>query len=74
MDDPVLSSEVPPYAGDPDEFEPYGVGYVELAGEVRVEGRLTEADPERLRIGMPMELVLILRTGRDLAFTPVEDS
>ena len=37
-------------------FEPYGVGYVELPGEVRVEARLTEADPARLRIGMPMEL------------------
>ena len=33
---------------DPDEFEPYGVGYVELVGEVRVEARLTEADPARL--------------------------
>ena len=47
----------PPYAG-PDEFEPYGVGYVELPGEVRVEGRLTVADPDRLRIGMAMELVI----------------
>ncbi len=37
-------------------FKPYGVGYVELGG-VRVEGRLTEADPEKLRIGMEMEVV-----------------
>jgi uncharacterized OB-fold protein len=68
----------PPYAGDPDEFEPYGVGYVELAGEVRVEARLTEADPERLRIGMPMELVLVPAPGGNgavtYAFRPVEDS
>ena len=65
----------PPYVGDPDGFEPYGVGYVELAGEVRVEGRLTEADPERLRIGMPMELVLIPTPGGvTFAFTPVDDS
>ena len=68
----------PPYAGDPDAFEPYGVGYVELAGEVRVEGRLTEADPERLRIGMPMELVLMPAAGGNgavtYAFRPVEDS
>ena len=49
----------PPYAGDPDAFEPYGVGYVELPGEVRVEARLTEADPERLRIGMSMEVVTV---------------
>jgi uncharacterized protein len=48
----------PPYAG-PDEFEPFGVGYVELPGEVRVEARLTVADPVRLRIGMPMELVIV---------------
>jgi uncharacterized protein len=53
----------PPYAGAAEDFEPYGVGYVELAGEVRVEARLTEADPERLRIGMPMELVLIPAPG-----------
>jgi uncharacterized OB-fold protein len=68
----------PPYACDPDEFEPYGVGYVELPGELRVEARLTEADPERLRIGMSMELVLIAAPGGDgavtYAFTPVEDS
>ena len=50
----------PPFAvDDPDAFEPYGVGYVELPGEVRVEARLTEADPGRLRIGLPMELTLV---------------
>jgi uncharacterized OB-fold protein len=38
-------------------FRPYGVGYVELPGGVRVEGRLTENDPEKLRIGMAMEVV-----------------
>ncbi|MEO0998275.1 MAG: OB-fold domain-containing protein [Pseudomonadota bacterium] len=48
-----------PYAGSvsPATFEPYGVGYVELPGAVRVEARLTEADPGRLAIGMPMEVV-----------------
>ena len=68
----------PPYAGDPEEFEPYGVGYVELEGELRVEARLTEADPERLRIGMPMELVLIPAPGPNgamtFAFRPLEAS
>src|SRR5215213_6962663 len=49
----------PPYAGAAEDFEPYGVGYVELPGEVRVEARLTEADPARLRIGMEMELTLL---------------
>ncbi|MEM0954920.1 MAG: Zn-ribbon domain-containing OB-fold protein [Pseudomonadota bacterium] len=38
-------------------FQPYGVGYVELAGGVRVEGRLLENDPAKLRIGMPMDVV-----------------
>jgi len=67
----------PPYAGAPDDFEPYGVGYVELPGEVRVEARLTEADPARLRIGMPMELVLVSAPGSNgaqtFAFRPVEE-
>ncbi len=40
-----------------DTFEPYGVGYVELPGAVRVEGRLTENDPAKLHIGMAMEVV-----------------
>jgi uncharacterized OB-fold protein len=48
----------PPSAG-PEEFEPYGVGYVELPGEVLVETRLTVADPDRLRIGMAVELVVV---------------
>lgn len=47
-----------PYAG-PVEFEPFGVGYVELAGQVIVETILTENDPEALQIGMPMELVIV---------------
>jgi uncharacterized OB-fold protein len=38
-------------------FRPYGVGYVELPGGVRVEGRLTENDPAKLRIGMAMDVV-----------------
>jgi uncharacterized OB-fold protein len=50
-----------PYAsGETDEtFRPYGVGLVELDGEVRVESRLTTADVGQLRIGMAMELVVI---------------
>ena len=41
----------------PETFKPYGVGYVELPGGVRVEGRLTENDPQKLHIGMEMELL-----------------
>jgi uncharacterized OB-fold protein len=68
----------PPYEGPTgDEFVPYGVGYVELPGEVRVEALLTESDPERLRIGMPMELTLIPAPGASgamtFAFGPVEE-
>jgi uncharacterized protein len=59
----------PPYAGSADDFEPYGVGYVELDGEVRVEALLTESDPERLAIGMEMELTLIPAPGRSDAVT-----
>jgi uncharacterized OB-fold protein len=49
----------PPYnSGEsPETFKPYGVGYVELPGGVRVEGRLTESDPGKLSIGMPMDVV-----------------
>ncbi|MFK8025900.1 MAG: Zn-ribbon domain-containing OB-fold protein [Ilumatobacter sp.] len=51
--------KAPPYLGPTGaDFEPYGVGYVELPGQVRVETRLTEADPDRLEIGMEMEIVL----------------
>ena len=64
----------PPFVSEGD-FEPYGVGYVELQGEVRVETRLTEADPERLRIGMLMELTTIPAAGGKVtyAFRPVEE-
>ena len=41
----------------PETFRPYGVGYVELPGGTRVEGRLTESDPDKLEIGMDMEVV-----------------
>ena len=50
----------PPYAGDvnPATFEPYGVGYVDIDRQVRVETRLTVADPEQLEIGMALVMVL----------------
>lgn len=40
-------------------FVPYGVGYVELPCGLKVESRLVEADPDRLRIGMPMRLAIL---------------
>jgi uncharacterized protein len=53
--------KAPPYLGDADAstFEPFGVGYIELPGQVKVEARLTVSDPASLRIGMAMELVLV---------------
>jgi uncharacterized OB-fold protein len=77
----------PPYAGKetPQTFEPYGVGYVELEleggdGGVIVESRLTENDPDRLAIGLPVELVIVpFTTDEDgtevvtFAFAPVEE-
>jgi uncharacterized OB-fold protein len=57
----------PPYSGPKGkDFVPFGVGYVELGDEVKVESRLTESDPERLEAGMEMELVVVpYRTDDD---------
>lgn len=70
----------PPYAGPTGrDFVPFGVGFVELPGEVKVESRLTVSDPDLLTQGMEMELVLVpLRTDDDgnevvtFAFRPVD--
>ena len=55
------------------------MGMVQLGDEVRVEGRLTEGDAAKLRIGMEVELVVVpFRTDPDgtevmtYAFAPVE--
>jgi uncharacterized OB-fold protein len=69
----------PPYDGPetPETFEPYGVGYVELPGQVRVQTRIKTADLSRLETGMEMELVVekyVEREGSDVYayfFTPV---
>lgn len=72
----------PPYLGPAamDTFKPFGVGYVELPGQVKVETRLTESDPGVLRIGMPVELVVVpISTDDDgneimtFAFRPVDE-
>jgi uncharacterized OB-fold protein len=74
-----FAPKAPPYLeGGVEDFAPYGVGYIELPGEVRVEARLTESDPARLRIGMPMELTLIPVPGAGdkltYAFRPLEET
>lgn len=68
-----------PYAG-PADFEPFGVGYVELAGQVIVEAVLTENDPDALTIGARMELCIVpFRSdpdGREVvtfAFRPIPE-
>jgi uncharacterized OB-fold protein len=68
----------PPYNG-PEPFVPYGLGYVELPDQVKVEALLTTNDASRLRIGMQMRLVLIPyitddqgRTVVTFAFEPAE--
>lgn len=48
----------PPFVGDAANFVPFGVGYVELPEGIRIEARLTESDPQKLAIGMDMELVI----------------
>jgi uncharacterized OB-fold protein len=50
-----------PYAGGEtaETFEPFGVGLVQLDDVVRVEARLTESDPAKLRVGMEVELAIV---------------
>ena len=71
-----------PYAGGetPETFTPFGIGLVQLGDEVRVEGRLTERDPDKLRIGMDVELVIVpFRLDDDgtevvtYAFAPIDE-
>lgn len=72
--------KAPPYLGDVsrETFQPYGVGYVALP-ELKVEARLTEARPEKLTLGMQLELVTVAlahdEAGNEIhtfAFSPVE--
>jgi uncharacterized protein len=49
-----------PYAGPTGkDFVPFGVGLVQLGDVIRVEGRLTENDPEKLEFGQEVELTMI---------------
>jgi uncharacterized OB-fold protein len=68
-----------PYAGPAgDDFVPFGVGLVQLGDVIRVEGRLTENDPAKLKFGAQVELTMIPFTtdadGNEIvtfAFQPV---
>lgn len=72
-----------PYDGNDtaETFQPYLVGYVELEGELIVEGRLTDCTIDQLELGLPMELRLVPYTTRPdgtevltYAFAPVADT
>ncbi len=71
----------PPYDGPetPETFRPFGVGYVELPDQTRVQTRIKCDDVEKLHVGMEMELVVekyIERDGKDVVsyfFQPVEE-
>lgn len=72
-----------PYKGPAGkDFVPFGVGLIQLGmgdeAVIRVEGRLTENDPEKLRFGMQVELTMVPFTTDDegneivtFAFQPV---
>ena len=74
----------PPYLGATGkDFVPFGVGLVQLGlgneAVIRVEGRLTENDPEKLQFGQQVELTMVpFATDDDgneivtFAFQPVE--
>jgi uncharacterized protein len=70
----------PPYKGPVGkDFVPFGVGLVQLGDVLRVEGRLTENDPAKLRFGMTVELTMLPfatdADGNDIvtfAFAPIE--
>lgn len=71
----------PPYEGPetPETFKPYGVGYIELADQTRVEARIQTDDISKLHIGQDVELVVekyIERDGKDIIsyfFKPVDE-
>ena len=72
-------SKAPPYLGetDPEKFRPYGVGYVDIKDQLKVEARLTESDSKVLKSGMPMRLTTVViaqdEDGNDIhtfAFEP----
>lgn len=70
----------PPFKG-PEPFEPYGVGMIELPEGLRVTSVLEESDPDKLKVGMEMELVITKffedEAGRDVVaykFKPIGTS
>ena len=48
----------PPPAITPDPYEPYAVGVVDLDDGLRVAGRMTTTDPDRVKVGARVKVVL----------------
>jgi uncharacterized OB-fold protein len=68
----AFQPKAPYNAGEQEgEFQPYGVGYVEMPSGVKVESRLTCADASHLRIGMPMHLCVV-NYGQRADGTPLQ--
>lgn len=71
----------PPYDGPEtaETFKPFGVGYIELPDQTRVQARIKTEDVDNLKVGMEMELVIekyIERDGKDIVsyfFQPVDE-
>jgi uncharacterized OB-fold protein len=70
----AVTAPPPGYLGE----TPYGMGVVELPEGIRVIARLTEANPDALAAGQPMELRIVPlhadADGNDVvtfAFSPV---
>ena len=60
----------PPYAG-PADFEPFALGYVELAEQVIVESRFDGIAFDALRVGLPVALRIVpFGDGETFAFGP----
>lgn len=55
-----------PFAGPTGNmFTPFGIGLVQLDDVIRVEARLTENDPAKLRFGMEVVLTMVPLTTDD---------
>lgn len=52
----IMYYPAPPPYKPPDPFVPYGVGWVELPEGLVIYSLLTENDPTKLKVGMPLEL------------------
>ncbi|MBM3154202.1 MAG: DNA-binding protein [Chloroflexi bacterium] len=54
----IMYYPAPPPYKPPDPFVPYGLGWIELPEGLAVLSHLTENNPEKLRVGMEMELIV----------------